>query len=145
MAGRFARSHFRHVFLSECARHEHYVNKGFTAMQLNLDGYMFCNIWLTASFIYVVSTEGFIYSVKDIIFATSASWLSLASTVCLTKALQTGKGGPIQAIDSLKSLVQLTLVIIVYRQWSTLMQNFGIASSIAGAMIISYFRAERKS
>lgn len=75
---------------------------------------MFCNIWLATSFTYVITTEGFIYSAKDMLFATLASWLSLTSTVCLTKALQTGKGGPIQAIDSLKSLVQLTLVIIVY-------------------------------
>jgi hypothetical protein len=85
---------------------KHYVQAvKFTPMQLNLDGYMVCNIWLTASFVYVIATEGFIYSWYDLLLATLASWISLASTVSITIALQTGKGGPIQAIDSLKSLV----------------------------------------
>ena len=54
------------------------------------------------------------YSVSDVLKAVAASVLSLIGTASMTKAFMTGKGGPIQAIDSLKVLVPLGMNIILH-------------------------------
>ena len=51
------------------------------------------------------------YSIADVMKATAASVLSLVGTASMTQAFKTGKGGPIQAIDSLKVLVPLLMNI----------------------------------
>jgi hypothetical protein len=45
--------------------------------------------------------------------AIGASVLSLVGTASMTQAFKTGKGGPIQAIDSLKCLVPLFLNLFI--------------------------------
>ena len=57
-------------------------------MQLNLDGYMITSIWLSLSFVYVLVHDGIdTYSLHDLVFATTGSWLSLISNISMTMAI----------------------------------------------------------
>ena len=96
---------------------------------------MICSIFLAIGyFVKGPST----YSIADVMMATAASVLSLIGTASMTHAFKTGKGGPIQAIDSLKVLVPLLMNIILHSQVPTWMQGFGMVSGILGALIISF-------
>ena len=91
---------------------KHYVQKfKFDVIQLNLDGYLICAIILMTGY-FVEGPSA--YSIADVLKAVAASVLSLIGTASMTKAFTTGKGGPIQAIDSLKVLVPLLMNIILH-------------------------------
>lgn len=66
-------------------------NVGFTAVQLNIDGFALMSLVLLALFF----TSNAVYSVWDLAEAIAVSLLSIWGTVCLAKALSAGKGGPI--------------------------------------------------
>ena len=100
-----------------------------------MDGYFICSIILAAGYFLKGPSA---YSIGDVMKAVAASVLSLIGTASMTHAFKTGKGGPIQAIDSLKVLVPLIMNIIFYNQMPTLMQYSGMISSILGALIISF-------
>ena len=70
----------------------HYVREvGFSALQLNVDGFMVCAVVLTCCFV-VTDTHYTMFDVAEGIFC---SFVSMGGTVSLTKALNCGKGGPI--------------------------------------------------
>ena len=75
-------------------------------IQLNLDGYLICAVILAIGY-FVKGPSA--YSIGDVLKATAASVLSLIGTASMTHAFKTGKGGPIQAVDSLKVLVPLLM------------------------------------
>lgn len=58
--------------------------------------------------------------------------------IALTTALKSGKGGPINAIDSLKSLIPLFLNIIFRGLVPSLLQILGVICGIVGATIIGF-------
>ena len=114
---------------------KHYVKKfNFDVIQLNLDGYLICSVILLTG--YLVESPSS-YTVPDVLKATAASVLSLIGTASMTQAFKTGKGGPIQAIDSLKVLVPLLMNIAINGQVPNWMQGAGMICSVAGAFIIS--------
>lgn len=80
----------------------------------------------------------------DVLKAVAAAVLSLVGTASMTQAFKTGKGGPIQAIDSLKVLVPLIMNMILLKQIPSWMQFAGMASGIAGALVIS-FKAKKEA
>lgn len=55
----------------------------------------------------------------------------------LTKALNCGKGGPIQAIDSLKSLIPLMLNVLFRGLLPSWLQLGGVALGIMGAAVVA--------
>lgn len=116
---------------------KYYVDKiGFTPFQLNMDGYMVCNIFLTAGFFYM---GGFSYYDTSInVKAMTSSFLSLVGTTAMTIALQTGKGGPIQAIDSLKSSVPLLLNVVIYQDIPNYLQIGGFVVATLGAGVMAF-------
>ena len=69
--------------------------------------------------------------------SATTALLSVLGTGAMTHALKTGKGGPIQAIDSLKCLFSLLLDISVKKNNPNSKQVLGIACAIIGAVIIS--------
>ena len=70
----------------------HYVREvGFSALQLNVDGFMVCAVVLTCCFV-VTDTHYTMFDVAEGIFC---SFVSMGGTVSLSKALNCGKGGPI--------------------------------------------------
>jgi uncharacterized membrane protein len=95
---------------------------------------MFCSIFMAIGFFTTDTT----YETIDILKAVLSSNLSLVGTFCLTKALQTGKGGPIQALDSLKSLIPLFLNMFLVQILPTWLQVGGVALGMLGAGIISF-------
>ena len=80
------------------------------------------------------------FRVIDIFEGCLCSCLSMAGNICLAKALKSGKGGPIQAIESLKSLVVLFFNIIVKGFLPTYSQYFGVALGIVGASIVGLYK-----
>ena len=78
------------------------------------------------------------YSLADVLKAVAASVLSLIGTASMTHAFKTGKGGPIQAIDSLKVLVPLLMNLFLNSQVPTWMQVAGMLCGILGALVISF-------
>ena len=65
---------------------------GFSVIQLNLDGYLICSIFLAIGFFIKGAST---YSGVDILKAIGASVLSLIGTASMTQAFKSGKGGPI--------------------------------------------------
>lgn len=115
---------------------KHYVKAhAFGPIQLNLDGYMVCVVLFLCPGYFIYGPSH--YSNADIVKSQASGILSLLGTAAMTKAFKTGKGGPIQAIDSLKCLVPLFLNILFYEQVPTRMQVGGIVSGMVGATIIS--------
>ena len=91
---------------------KHYVLKfKFDVIQLNLDGYLICAVILAIGY-FVKGPSA--YSIGDVMKAVTASVLSLIGTASMTHAFKSGKGGPIQAIDSLKVLVPLLMNIALH-------------------------------
>ena len=98
---------------------KHYVLKfKFDVIQLNLDGYLICAVILAIGYLVKGPSA---YSIGDVMKAVAASVLSLIGTASMTHAFKTGKGGPIQAIDSLKVLVPLLMNIALHSQIPTWM------------------------
>ena len=96
---------------------KYYVKKfNFGVVQLNLDGYMFCVAFLLTGYIIFGPEK---YSTADLSMSLASAVLSVFGTAAQTQALKTGKGGPIQAIDSLKCLVTLFLDIVLKDQIPT--------------------------
>ncbi len=77
------------------------------------------------------------YSKFDIVEGIFCSFVSMGGTVSLTKALNCGKGGPIQAIDSLKSLIPLLLNVLFRGLVPSVLQFTGVVLGIAGALVIA--------
>ena len=77
---------------------------------MNLDGYIICAIILAIGYFYKGPST---YSFADVLKATAASVLSLVGTASMTQAFKSGKGGPIQAVDSLKVLVPLLMNMFI--------------------------------
>ena len=102
---------------------------------MNLDGYIICAVFLAIGY-FVKGADA--YSIGDVMKAVAASVLSLIGTASMTQAFKTGKGGPIQAIDSLKVLVPLIMNIAIHQQIPTWMQVGGMISGIFGALVISF-------
>ena len=112
----------------------HYVRVvGFSPLQLNIDGFMVCAVVLIACFC-LTETK---YRMLDIGKAILCSVTSMAATVSITTALSVGKGGPIQAIDSLKSLIPLFLHVIVNGLLPSWLQLAGVGLGIAGACVVA--------
>ena len=82
---------------------------GYTALQLNIDSFMLCGIYLFTR--QVLSNNEF--TTWDYAEGVLSALLSMGGVVSLTKAFNCGKGGPIQAIDSLKSLIPLFLNLFI--------------------------------
>ena len=76
------------------------------------------------------------YSIQAIVKGILVAFLSTCGTICLCQALQSGKGGPILAIDSLKSLPPLILNVIYVGLVPTVSQRNGVAIGIIGAIIV---------
>ena len=115
---------------------KHYVKEyNFGPIQLNLDGYMVCVIFLCSGYFIYGPSE---YTRSDIVKSSASGVLSLLGTAAMTRAFKTGKGGPIQAIDSLKCLVPLFLNVILKQQVPTNMQVSGIICGMLGATIVSW-------
>ena len=90
---------------------KHYPRKyNFSVIQLNLDGYLICCVFLLSGY-FIAGAD--LYSSDDMWKAFWAAVLSLIGTASMTEAFKTGKGGPIQAIDSLKCLVPLLLNLMI--------------------------------
>lgn len=110
---------------------KHFIKEvGFTPIQLNLDGFFVCSIYMAFCF-FTTST---VYTMQDILLVCFSSVLSLIGVTSLTIALTTGKAGPIYSIDSLKSLIPLFLNIIFDKNYPTSLQYLGIFLGIAGAV-----------
>ena len=58
--------------------------------------------------------------------------------IALTTALKCGKGGPINAIDSLKSLIPLFLNMMFRDLVPSLLQILGVIFGIIGAAVIGF-------
>ena len=72
---------------------KHYPKKyGFSVIQLNVDGLLFCAVFQAVGFF---SEGASTYSSSDILKATGSSIISILGVATLTKALKSGKGGPI--------------------------------------------------
>ena len=112
----------------------HYVREvGFSALQLNVDGFMVCAVVLTCCFV-MTDTH---YTMFDIAEGIFCSFVSMGGTVSLTKALNCGKGGPIQAIDSLKSLIPLALNVMFRGLVPSWLQFGGVCLGILGAGVVA--------
>ena len=57
-------------------------------------------------------------------------------TISLTKALEVGLAGPIQAIESLKTIWQTIATIFIFGQIPTFMQSMGCFVGIFGVIIM---------
>jgi drug/metabolite transporter (DMT)-like permease len=80
------------------------------------------------------------FRVFDILEGILCSTLSMVGNVSLTKAIQLGKGGPVQAIESTKSLVVLGFGIIIKGYVPSYLQITGVALGIAGASIVGFYK-----
>ena len=76
------------------------------------------------------------YSVIDTGEAITTVVLMLYGAQFLSLAVKTGKGGPIQSIDSLKSLIPLGLNIVFRGLVPSLLQITGVLLGIIGAAIV---------
>ena len=104
------------------------------AMQLNIDGFM---VQAVPLFVLYLLTDVH-YSFSDTGIAIVISFLSLSGNIAITKALETGKGGPIMAIDNLKSLVALFMDLALQGMAPTLLQSAGVVLSIAGGVVVGF-------
>jgi uncharacterized membrane protein len=80
------------------------------------------------------------YNFVDLFYATLTSVLYMAGSVCLAMALYSGKGGPIQSISSLSSLVPLFMHMLISELIPSPYQVIGIILGISGAFIVGLSR-----
>lgn len=65
----------------------------------------------------------------------------MGGCIAIGKALEAGgKGGPIQSIDSLKSLIPLGLYCLINQSYPTNLQICGVVLCISGAFIVGLFQ-----
>lgn len=107
-----------------------------TAAQMSNDSAFLAAFLLLGLFIKEVRAHN-PYVFLDMFMASMASILSTMAAGALGKAIETGLGGPVQAITNLMSLVQMILVIIFMGQMPNLLQILGICIGLAGAFVIS--------
>ena len=89
----------------------------FTAAKLTIDGMMVSGLMFAIGFFFVNES----FQAIDIIEGSIVCFAMAGGGISLTTASITGKGGPIQAIDSLKSLIPLFLNIILKAMFPTLL------------------------
>ena len=105
-------------------------------IQLNIDSFIIMSAMTFILWGIFLPT----FRVFDILEGILCSLLSLVGNISLTKALQSGKGGPVQAIESLKSLVVLGFGIITKGYVPTYLQITGVALGITGASIVGLYK-----
>ncbi|CDW80993.1 UNKNOWN [Stylonychia lemnae] len=114
----------------------HYVKyMHISALQLNNDGGLIQMTVLMVLFILRVKEKG-MYEMGDLFESIGASLLSMCANVTLSQAFAVGLGGPVQGINNLMSLVQTILAAIFLSQIPTLLQNFGLAFGLVGALVM---------
>lgn len=113
------------------------VKVGYSALQLNIDGFMWSGLALSFLFGHAVYFEAVEYSARDLTEGVFAAFLSMGGVYSLARAYVSGRGGPIQAIDSLKCLIPLFLNFFFYAILPTSLQFAGVALSIGGAALVA--------
>ena len=107
-----------------------------------MEGYFVLTvIFGTALLAQSISLGYFPYALSEVLWSLLASVLSMTGSICVTIAFQSGNGGSVQAIDSLKMLVPLILDLLFFKVVPTAMQLVGIIFSIAGALVISCMKS----
>ena len=84
----------------------------------------------------VIYISGISFSSLDYVYAVSSALFSLSGQCLIVMALLAGKGGPIQAIDALKSLPTLFLNLAIGGVVPTTQQWVGVALGIAGTAVV---------
>ena len=95
---------------------KYYVaNAGFTPMKLTIDA-----LGMSAAIMFIgwlcLETH---FSGSDLIEGTVGAFILMGGSVSFATAFQCGKCGPIQSIDSLKSLIPLALHNVFNAVWPT--------------------------
>ena len=76
------------------------------------------------------------YTLTDLAMATLTAIMFMGGSVMLAMALYSGKGGPIQSINSLSSLVPLFMHMLISELIPSRYQIIGIILGISGAFIV---------
>jgi drug/metabolite transporter (DMT)-like permease len=116
---------------------KHYCkNVGFSPFQLTLDGNAVSAVPMIIGYILVQMSDTPI-SIIDSAIGVTISFLYVCGSICFAHALTSGGlGGPIQAIDSLKSLIPLFLHGLIGGVMPTVSQWIGVILGISGAFVI---------
>jgi drug/metabolite transporter (DMT)-like permease len=80
------------------------------------------------------------FTIFDLFLGYFNCLLSICGNIAFTIALQSGKGGPIQAIDSMKTLVTLGVNMLLTGLIPTWLQWSGVGLGITGAAIVGLFK-----
>jgi hypothetical protein len=76
------------------------------------------------------------FTVLDLIEGSMVCFCMMGGGISITQATRFGKGGPITAIDSLKSLIPLFLNVVLHSLVPSVLQITGVALGILGATVI---------
>jgi uncharacterized membrane protein len=79
-----------------------------------------------------------IFTTRDILMGNLSILCVTISITCFTHALKYGKGGVVQAIDSLKVIVQTVLGVIITGVIPSLVQMIGMFCGLVGVFIIIF-------
>jgi drug/metabolite transporter (DMT)-like permease len=101
------------TFAFSAAVMKHFLkDQGFTPARFNIDGSMISGCIMLVGLIYTHRSNA--YTAFDILEGVLTSFLLMGGIICIGSALNSGgKGGPIQSIDSLKSLIPLGLYCLI--------------------------------
>lgn len=115
---------------------KHYVSKhDFTPMKLTIDGLILAAIIMLCGYFFTDID----FTFRDWIYGVLVGVLLIAGSVCIAYAMKSGKGGPITAIDTLKSVIPVAINCAAYSIWPTGWQWLGLVAGICGAVTIGVF------
>jgi len=93
----------------------HYTMKNttLTPSKMNIDGGLVQGVFLLPFWIYYVYQDLIQYTVMDYVWSNIITICLIFASTCLAKALSHGKAGPVQAIDSLKTVWQVIMTMLI--------------------------------
>lgn len=108
------------------------IYTGFDLDQANYDGNLMIGIIFLPIFLYHREK----YTFGDVCVGTLVILCVTAGVIFISKAIQCGVAGPVQAIENSKTVVQTILCIIFLGQIPNLMQILGLVTGAIGVISI---------
>ena len=108
------------------------IMASFELDQANYDGGAMLGLMLLPFYIYY----GNVFSLMDLFVATVVVVTVTFGVIFLSRALQCGIAGPVQAIENTKTVITTLMCVIFLNQIPNLMQIFGLLAGLLGVTVI---------
>lgn len=86
--------------------------------------------------IYEYKNNPELFNWENFVYATASMGLVMVGISFFSKSLEWGPAGPLQAIESCKTVVQTILVIVLLSQIPNAMQTVGLLLALVGVCVI---------